>query len=203
MPSEASLTGRNSPGGNRLEQHRAALVASASEPVDRQVIELTTRLFESLLADSQLPVAFKPVIARMQIAVLRVVLADNAVLDSYDHPVWRLLDRIGEVSLGYSRLEDPRLSSFLSFASAVAEEMAGAAAPDTTLFRRGLNRIDVHLSEQLQSQLRRRKLRSMHCSFPSAARSCSSISASALPIRWCRYVRRRRSAASSPPPGPR
>ena len=154
LPSEASLTGRKLPsGGNRLEQHRAALVASASEPIDRQVIELATRLFESLLADSQLPGAFKPVIARMQIAVLRVVLADNAVLDSYDHPVWRLLDRIGEVSLGYSRAEDPRLSSFLSFASAVAEEMAGAAAPDTTLFRRGLNRIDVHLSEQLQGQL--------------------------------------------------
>jgi hypothetical protein len=31
LPSEASLTGRKSPsGGNRLEQHRAALVASAS-----------------------------------------------------------------------------------------------------------------------------------------------------------------------------
>jgi hypothetical protein len=154
LPSEASLTGRNTPGGNRLEQHRAALIASASEPLDRQVIELATRLFESLLADSQLPGAFKPLIARMQIAVLRVVLAENSVLDTYDHPVWRLLDRIGEVSLGYSRIEDPRLSSFLSFASAVAEEMAGASAPDTALFRRGLNRTDVHLSEQLQGQLR-------------------------------------------------
>ena len=154
LPSEASLTGRSPSGANRLEQHRAALVASASEPIDRQVIELVTRLFESLLADSQLPGAFKPLIARMQIAVLRVVLAENTVLDAYDHPVWRLLDRIGEVSLGYSRIEDPRLSSFLSFASAVAEEMAGASSPDTALFRRGLNRIDVHLSEQLQAQLR-------------------------------------------------
>ena len=154
LPSETSLTGRNTLAGNRLEQHRAALVASASEPIDRQVIELATRLFESLLADSQLPGAFKPLIARMQIAVLRVVLAENTVLDSYDHPVWRLLNRIGEVSIGYSRIEDPRLSSFLSFASAVAEEMAGAAAPDSALFRRGLNRIDVHLSEQLQVQLR-------------------------------------------------
>ena len=154
LPSETSLTGRNTATGNRLEQHRAALVASASEPIDRQVIELATRLFESLLADSQLPGAFKPLIARMQIAVLRVVLAENTVLDSYDHPIWRLLDRIGEVSIGYSRIEDPRLSSFLSFASAVAEEMAGAAAPDSALFRRGLNRIDVHLSEQLQAQLR-------------------------------------------------
>ena len=203
LPSEASLTGRNSPGGNRLEQHRAALVASASEPVDRQVIELTTRLFESLLADSQLPGAFRPVVARMQIAILRVVLADNVVFDSYDHPVWRLLDRIGEVSLGYSRIEDPRLSSFLSFASAVAEEMAGAARR-TRHFSAGAS---TGLTSICRSSCRascgRRRLRSMRCSFPSAARSCSSTSASDLPIRWCRYSRRRRSAASSPPPGPR
>jgi hypothetical protein len=154
LPAETSLTGRGTPNGSRIEQHRAALIASASEPIDRQVIELVTRLFESLLADSQLPSAFRPAIARMQIAVLRVALAENAVLDSYEHPVWRLLDRIGEASLGYSRLEDPRLSAFLTFSSAVAEEMAGSAAPDTLLFRRGLNRIDLFLSDQLQGQVR-------------------------------------------------
>src|SRR5262249_50725660 len=60
LPPEGSLTGRSPSGVNRLEQHRAALIASASEPIDRQVIELATRLFESLLADSQLPGAFKP-----------------------------------------------------------------------------------------------------------------------------------------------
>ncbi len=155
LPSEASLAGRGPQSTvSRIEQHRAALVASASAPVDRQIIELVTRLFESLLGDSQLPGAFRTVFARMQIAVLRLTLADNAVLDSYDHAAWRLLDRIGEISIGYSRPEDPRLSSFLSFASAVAEEMAGAALPDAALFRRGLNRIDVYLAEQLQGQLR-------------------------------------------------
>ncbi len=76
------------------------------------------------------------------------------MLDSFEHPVWRLLDRIGSVSQGYSRNEDPRLSGFLAFAAAVAEEMAGGAAPDSALFRRGLNRIDGFLSEQLQGQLR-------------------------------------------------
>jgi hypothetical protein len=154
LPSETSLSGRGSSNDSRLEQHRAALVASASEPIDRQVIELLNRLFASLLSDSQLPGAFRPVIGRMQISVLRVALAEHAVLDSYEHPVWRLLDRIGEVSMGYSRPEDPRLSAFQAFSSAVAEEMAGSAAPDALLFRRGLNRVDVFLSEQLQGQVR-------------------------------------------------
>ena len=152
-PFEASRAGRAAP-SQRLEQHRSALVASASEPFDRQVIELVTRLFESMLSDSALPAAFRPVLSRMQVATLRLCLAESSALDSFDHPVWRLLDRIGEVSVGYSRIEDPRLSGFLAFSSAVAEEMAGASSPDTALFRRGLNRIDVFLSEQLQAQLR-------------------------------------------------
>ncbi|MEO6896802.1 MAG: DUF1631 family protein [Caldimonas sp.] len=152
-PMEASGTGGSSP-SRRLEQHRSALVASASALLDRQVIELVTRLFESLLADSALPGTFRPVLARMQVAALRLCLADSAVLDSFEHPVWRLLDRIGETSVGYSRIDDPRLSAFLTFSAAVAEEMAGAAPPDAALFRRGLNRVDAFLSEQLQGQLR-------------------------------------------------
>ena len=148
-PHETSRSGRSGP-SERIAQHRSAVLASASEPVDRQVIELVTRLFESLLADSSLPAAFRPPIARMQVAALRLCLAESAALESFDHPVWRLLDRIGETSLGYSRVEDPRLSGFLSYAAAVAEEMAGSSAPDGALFRRGLNRIDVFLAEQLQ-----------------------------------------------------
>ena len=149
---EISRPGRS--GGDSIAQHRAQLVASASEPVDRQIIELVTRLFESLLADSQLPGPFRAVVARMQVAALRVCLAEPATLDSYDHALWRLFDRIGHTSLGYSRVEDPRLSAFVTFAAAVAEEMAGASTPDSALFRRGLNRIDAFLSEQLQEQLR-------------------------------------------------
>ena len=150
---ETSRSGRSSP-GERIAQHRSAVLASASEPVDRQVIELVTRLFESLLADSALPGAFRAPIARMQVAALRLCLAESAALESFDHPVWRLLDRIGETSLGQSRVEDPRLSAFLSYAAAVAEEMAGSSAPDGALFRRGLNRIEVFLAEQLRAQVR-------------------------------------------------
>ena len=56
-PMEVSRKGTAAP-SQRFEQHRSALVASASEPIDRQVIELVTRLFESMLADSALPAPF-------------------------------------------------------------------------------------------------------------------------------------------------
>ncbi|MDQ6683821.1 MAG: DUF1631 domain-containing protein, partial [Pseudomonadota bacterium] len=137
-----------------LEQQRNSLVASASDTQERQVIELVTRLFQAMQNDSLLAIPFRPVVVRMQVAVLRVMLGEAGSLDSYEHPAWRLIDRISEVGNGYSRPEDPRLAAFQSFVTAVAEEMAGAAVPDTTLFRRGLNRVDIFLSEQLQAQLR-------------------------------------------------
>ncbi len=137
-----------------FDQQRSALLASASEPVERQIIELVTRLFEALLKDSILQGALRPLISRMQVAALRVCLAEHSALDSLEHPVWRLLDRIGFTSQGYTRLEDPRLAAFGAFASAVAEEMAGASTADTALFRRGLNRIESFLAEQLHEQLR-------------------------------------------------
>ena len=140
--------------GGAADPHRAALVASASTQFDRQVIELVMRLFDAVRADSSLPATAGPVLARLQVAALRLCLADATALDGFEHPLWRLLDRIGEIAVGYSRSEDSRLSAFLAFAATVAEEMAGAAAPDAALFRRGLNRLDVFVAEQLQGQLR-------------------------------------------------
>ncbi|MGZ8259201.1 MAG: DUF1631 family protein [Caldimonas sp.] len=149
---ETSASGRAS--GSAIDQHRRALLSSTTEPAERQIVELVTRLFESLQSDTLLYNAFRPIVARMEVAALRVCLADPAALDSYDHPVWRLLDRLGFTGQGYSRVEDPRLSSFLAFAAAVAEELAGASVADSALFRRGLNRIEGFLAEQLQEQMR-------------------------------------------------
>ena len=75
-PLETSRSGadRRASGSSSIARR---VLASASEPVDRQVIELVTRLFESLLADSLLPGAFRPVISRMQVAALRLCLAEQ------------------------------------------------------------------------------------------------------------------------------
>ena len=112
-------------------------------------------MFESLLNDSLLPGAFRAGrLAHAGRGAARLPGRSRRRSTRYDHPVWHLLDRIGLTSQGYSRIEDPRLSSFLAFAAAVAEEMAGASVPDSALFRRGLNRIEGFLAEQLQGQLR-------------------------------------------------
>ena len=138
----------------RLGHHRSALVASVQEAGDRQVIELLSRIFETVLSDPVMPAAFRPVIARMQVAALRVAMQEPSMMDSHNHAVWYLMDRIGEASLVYSQPEDPRLAGLQSFCYSVVEEIARTPAPDGALFRRAMNRIDSFLHEQMQVQLR-------------------------------------------------
>ena len=138
----------------RLDLHRAALVASAAAPVERQIIELLARLFDTVLADPQVPPAFVAVLARLQASALRVALHDAQMLDSTQHPVWRLLDRIAQAGTSYPQSGDPRAVSLLEFCHSIAEQLARHPAPDAGLYGRALTQLDAFLADQLQAQLR-------------------------------------------------
>ena len=140
--------------GHGLNTHRAELVASAGSPVDRQIIELLSRVFDALLTDPRLPSAFLTVLARLQASALRVALHDPAMVESKQHVVWLLLDRIGEAACGHPQSGDPRAAAVLQFCQTMADELAWALAPDAALYRRALSRFDVFLAEALEAQLR-------------------------------------------------
>ena len=140
--------------GKRLNLHRAALMASAGAPVERQIIELLSRMFDAMLSDRLLQPSFHGVFARLQASALRVALREPEMLDSLTHPVWRLFDRIGEAGASYPMRCDPRGAATLECCQALADELARAAAPDSALYRRALDRLDLFTSEQLQAQLR-------------------------------------------------
>ena len=140
--------------GKRVAAHRAALVASAGNPVDRQIIELLSRVFDAMQADSHLPAAFVAVLARLQASALRVALRDPSMMDSPQHTVWQLFDRIGEAACSHSQAGDPRSLATLQFCAEMADELARATAPDAALYRRALGRFDAFLAEALQVQLR-------------------------------------------------
>ena len=150
----ASANDHRSTLAKRLAVHRAALVASAAAPVERQVIELLSRLFDAMLSDGLVQPPFQAVLARLQASALRVALREPAMLESHQHAVWLLFDRIGEASASHPRAGDARGAALLLCCHALAEELARAPAPDSALYRRALNRLDLFMAEQLQSQLR-------------------------------------------------
>jgi hypothetical protein len=127
---------------------------AASTSADPRVVELLSRMFGLIRADTQLSGACRSVIARLQVAALRIGLQDTTMFESLEHPVWLLTDRIAHASAGYPVPDDPRQAALLSFCEAIAEEISRHAASDAAMFKRGAARVDKFLAEQLQWQLR-------------------------------------------------
>lgn len=138
----------------RLALHRTALLASASLPLERQIIELLSRLFDAMLSDRLVQAPFQAVLARLQASALRVALREPDMLESPVHAVWLLFDRIGEAGAGYPRADDVRGAELLQCCHSLAEELASAKTPDSTVYGHALSRLDIFLAEKLQEQLR-------------------------------------------------
>lgn len=139
----------------RISEHRAAFLAGSAQTVEAQVVELLSRVFDSLLADSRLPPPFRNVLGRLQGSVLRVALSDPAMLSTHDHAVWRLINRIGSAAETYTRTTDPRWVALLAYCDKLVDGIARAPAQDAPLYRLSLSRLDAFLAEQLREQQQR------------------------------------------------
>jgi hypothetical protein len=83
-----------------------------------------------------------------------VAFQDPGMLETADHPVWRLMNRIASAGASYPLPGDKRRAALLAFCEAVAEEISRSQVGDAMPFRRALARVDAFLSEQQQWQLR-------------------------------------------------
>ena len=61
---------------------------------DRVKIDIVATLFDHVLADDRLATDIRNTLARLQLPVLRMALADESFFDSRTHPTRRLLDRL-------------------------------------------------------------------------------------------------------------
>ena len=127
----ARAPGGGSP-GSRFEQHRTALVASASEPrrsPGDRAGDAPVRVAAAGFAAAAALSAGHRRACRSRRCVCAWPTARRSIRTSIRSGACSTAS--AQTSQGYSRIEDPRLSGFLAFAAAVAEEMAGASAPDT------------------------------------------------------------------------
>ena len=84
------------------------------EEADEDVINLVAMLFEFMLDDRSVPDAFKGLIARLQIPLLKVAVLDKSLLSCTQHPARRLLNDIASAVIGWSPPHDqPRDNLYL------------------------------------------------------------------------------------------
>lgn len=135
-----------------LHEHRTSLADHAADGIDRQIVELLSRLFEAVLSDDQLSAATRAVLARLQVSALRVALGDATMLESDQHPVWQLMNRIAAAAGLWPRSDDPRTAQLLEFSESLATQIAATSQPSTELYSRGLEQLEEHLAHQQQAQ---------------------------------------------------
>lgn len=135
---------------SRLAEFRGSLLSAADETIERQIIELLSRLFETILGDPMLPQPLRTLMGRLQVSALRVALRDPKMMEVHEHPVWQLMDRIAGAAVGYPQSGDPRLAHFLSFCDRLVDEMLAEPVQDAALYRRSLARVDAAIAEQLR-----------------------------------------------------
>jgi len=117
--------------------------------------DMLSRLYDQILADPRLLPPLKALLARLQIAVVRLARTDSTLLRRQDHPTWSLLNRVAAHGMVFERADDPRLVEFLRFMEAEAQFLVDAPTPTATLFQQVLARVDAHIDQQARQSSER------------------------------------------------
>jgi hypothetical protein len=150
LPADAPVTVR----AQLLESQRARLVQNARTPVDQQLIEMLTRLFEAMLSDPRIARDIRSVLARLQPSALRLVLRDDSALDDYTHPVWRFMDLTAHNAALHAEGSAER-DGLLQLTEQLIDAMAREPVPDAQLYRKGLDRLIADDRARFEARLRR------------------------------------------------
>jgi len=140
------------PAAMSLHELTRALLPYADNAIDRQVVELLSRLFEAMLTDEKLAAPLRSVIARLQVSALRVALRDASMLRSDHHPVWLLMNRIAAAGQVWPQPGDPRAGRLHGFCEELSSDIATASQQDAQQFVQAIARLEFHLQQELEQQ---------------------------------------------------
>ena len=110
--------------------------------------DMLSRLYEQILTDPRLLPPLKALLARLQVAVVRLARLDDSLLRRQNHATWLLLNRVAAHGMAFERAEDARLLDFLKFMEAHAERLIEASRPSELLFQQALQAVDQYSSRQ-------------------------------------------------------
>ncbi|MFL1391601.1 DUF1631 domain-containing protein [Pseudomonas tritici] len=124
---------------NQLEQllTRVSVKSGKSrvvEDADEDVINLVALLFEFILNDRAVPSAFKALIGRLQIPMLKVALLDKSFFSRAGHPARRLLNEIAAAVMGSSPPEDDQRDPLYLRIEQVVQRLLNEFVEDPAIF---------------------------------------------------------------------
>ncbi len=110
------------PGGlvNVLHGLKASPVTRGVTGLDAMTIDIVAMLFDYVFGDRHIPEHVKPLLAKLQIPMLKVAILDKAFFSGREHPARRFLDLLAEASIGLTEHADRRDVLYAKIESVVA-----------------------------------------------------------------------------------
>lgn len=108
--------------------------AQSLDRVDDDVISLVSMLFEFILDDEHLPTTVKALVARLQLPVLRVAIADKAFFSLSRHPARRLLNELARATVGWNDQDDLRRDQLYILLENMVGRLLIETSPSAELF---------------------------------------------------------------------
>ena len=134
------------------EQQRRQLVESAATPVDQQLVELLSRLFDAILADRALPPDIKLLLSRLQAPALRVALRDPKTLDKEGHPVWQFADQVAFFGEILPPPGHPEREQVLRFVQGLLDHLVAEEEQTGNLYHWASERLRKHEHQRLEQR---------------------------------------------------
>ena len=135
--------------------------AKGINQADTDTIDIVTMLFDFILDDKTLPDAFKALIARLQIPVLKIAIVDKTFFSKKNHPARRLLNELARAGIGWSEARDGYEDPLYLKVAAIVNTVLTEFTHDASLIVDLLTDFDAFIeAEKSQRQLAAQRLAS-------------------------------------------
>ena len=138
---------------NLIRAHRDELRQASSGTLDHMVIDVVGSLFDQILSDTRVPPQMARQIARLQLPVLRVALADPSFFSSRKHPVRRFVNRIASLACAFDDFEDGPGRQFLARVRELVQEIIEGDFDQVDVYAAKLTLLEAFIEQQNESDV--------------------------------------------------
>jgi len=138
---------------NLIRAHRDELRQASSGTLDHMVIDVVGSLFDQILSDSRVSPQMARQIARLQLPVLRVALADPSFFSSRKHPVRRFVNRIATLACAFDDFDDGPGRQFLARVRELVQEIIEGDFDQVEVYAAKLTLLEAFIEQQTEGDV--------------------------------------------------
>lgn len=134
-------------------EHWLDVAGNVTRRIDRQGIELVSRLFDAMIADDRVPADVSLLISRLHGPALRLALCDAKLLEQDKHPLWRFINRLVYEAERVPDAADPERVVLLKTAQATVDQLMSEPEQNAGLYAWAVDRLESFLRKRLARRL--------------------------------------------------